>query len=152
MVVLLVAGRVLELPGAHPAASRDSRDPRAWVGGEWLTVRLLAPLEALRVHTAGRAYPGRPASSEQGRWYALDDVIETSGELAASRSLPGAFTHTSVVRVPAGAVLNVGFASALFGGAGGGGQAEFLGGPTPSFVALRGKHWHGRAGHVGGGH
>ncbi len=151
MVVFLVAGRALELPAAHPAAPSDSRDPRAWAAGDWRTVQLLAPLDALRVHTAGRASAGRPASGEQGRWFALDDCIETSGELASSRSLPGAFTHTSLVRVPAGAVLNVGFASALFGGAGGGGQAEFLEGPAPSFVALRGKYWHGRAGHVGGG-
>ena len=118
-------------------------------------MRLNAPFEALRVHTQGRAYvaQGRPAANEAGRWLLIGDVIQAAGAIASSRSLKVddprsavAFTHTSGVELAPGTVLNIGFASALFSGRGGGAQAEWVGGPSARFKLLAGKHWHSGAG------
>ncbi|HUO79844.1 MAG TPA: hypothetical protein VMU00_06855 [Steroidobacteraceae bacterium] len=145
----LVCGGTLELPAAFVLPRAPSSAPEAWTGGQWLTVRICEATPALRVHTAGRAFPGRPASHAAGAWVAIGDVIWTAAELASSRALPGAFTHTSDAEIAAGTVVNVGFASALFGGAGGGEQAEYVSGPAFRFRSLEGKRWHGRAGTAG---
>ena len=83
----------------------------------------------------------------------IGDVIYTASELASSRSLPAgntrsmtAFTHTSEARLSPGTILNIGLASAKFGGGGGEFQAEYVAGPAITFLPLTGKHWHGRAG------
>jgi hypothetical protein len=57
-----------------------------------------------------------------------------------------AFTHTNEATLPAQVVVNVGLASAKFGGWGGGFQAEYVSGPAIQFTPLLGKRWHGRAG------
>ena len=146
--------RSLELE-AHLVLPAAASNAASWAGGRWVTVKLSAPLEALRVHTDGRAFlaQGRPASTEAGRWLLIDDVIQTAAAIASSRSLKVddprsavAFTHTSGVELALGTVLNIGFASALFSGRGGGAQAERVGGPPPRFTLLAGKHWHSRAG------
>ena len=86
---------------------------------------------------------------------AIGDVIQTSSQFADSRSLPVAnprsmvaFTHTSEAQLPAGCVINVGLASAKFGGQGGGFQAEHVSGPAIEFTQFTGRYWHGRAGHA----
>jgi hypothetical protein len=142
----LLAGGAIEFPARHVASRARSGAPDAWVGGHWLTVQVQATTPALRVHTAGRSFPGRPASHAAGAWVAIDDVILTAADLRSSRALPGVFTHTSEVLIVAGTVVNIGFASALFDEAGGGAQAEYVGGPLFRFTALPGKYWHGRAG------
>jgi hypothetical protein len=123
--------------------------------GEYLTVQLTKPISGLRVHTEGRAFPPvrEFGSAQAGVWILIGDVIQTSVELAGSRSLPVndpssmvAFTHTSLAKVQAGSILNIGLASRLFGGSGGEYQAEFISGPPIEFVPLAGKHWHGRFG------
>ncbi|MDY0743300.1 hypothetical protein SNE35_02225 [Paucibacter sp. R3-3] len=145
-------GRPLALPAVETPVRAATRDPSAWHHGAYVTVRLAAPLSALRVHTAGRSYPGRPGSGERGAWILIGDVIKSSGELADSRSLPTrnaksmvAFTHTSEARLGFGTVLNIGLASAKFGGSGGEFQGEFVAGPPIRFTPLAGKLWHGSA-------
>jgi hypothetical protein len=59
-----------------------------------------------------------------------------------------AFTHTSEASLVANTVLNIGLASAKFGGSGGEYQAEYVSGPTIRFTALAGKHWHGGSGNA----
>jgi len=138
---------------AVPSPNAVTRDETAWLHRTHLTIRLLTQLEALRVHTGGRAFPGRDASGEAGAWLLIGDVIQSSSDLADTRSLPTAnprsmvaFTHASLATVAAGTVLNIGIASAKFGGSGGGFQAEFVSGPPIVFKPLSGKNWHGAAG------
>lgn len=140
---------------AVPVAAAITCDKAAWLYERYITVRLTAPLEALRVHTAGRSFPGRDASAQAGAWILIGDVIHTSGNLASNRSLPTinprsmtAFTHTSEALLAPGTVLNIGIANAKFGGAGGGFQGEYVTGPAIVFMALSGKHWHGSEGHA----
>jgi hypothetical protein len=57
-----------------------------------------------------------------------------------------AFTHTSLVRTPAGGLINIGLANARFGGRGGAFQAEYVSGPRMTFLPLQAQYWHGRAG------
>ena len=146
-------GRPLDLPAVPVNPRSPSRDATAWEFGNYVTVRLLTPARGLRVHTAGKEFPGREASSSQGAWVALGDVIQTSSQLASSRSLPTddptsmtAFTHINEVTLPSNVVLNIGIAATKFGGHGGGFQAEYVSGPPLEFTSLEGKHWHGRAG------
>jgi hypothetical protein len=146
MTQFFVPGGALELPAGLVAPRARSAAPEAWVAGRWLTVQVHADVPALRVHTAGRSFPRRPASDGAGAWVAIGDVILTAGELTSSRALPGAFTHTSEALILAGTVINVGFASPLFDGAGGGEQAEYVSGPQFQFTDLPGKYWHGRGG------
>jgi len=153
MARFLVAGRAIDLPAIPVTRPAPSRDPSAWELGAYTTVQLVEPVDALRVHTDGRAYPGREASASAGAWLAIGDVVQTSSQLANSRSLPTddptsmiAFTHVSEVTVPENCILNIGFASAKFGGLGGGCQAEYVSGPAIRFTPLEGKRWHGRAG------
>jgi len=148
-------GVVIELPAIPVSPKAQSRDDTAWLHGLFSTVMLLAPVEGVRVHTGGRSYPGRPGSSEQGAWVALDDVIMSAPDLANSRSLPTAnpqslvaMTRIAEVLLPVQCVLNIGLASAKFGGRGGGAQAEYVSGPPLQFAPLRDKYWHHRGGHA----
>jgi hypothetical protein len=141
-------GRSVELP-ATPAPVAPTRDDTAWLFRRYQTVRLLERVEALRVHTAGRAFPGRQASHEAGAWLLIGDLIQSAGQLASSRALPAAdpgsfvaFTHVSEAMLEPGTLLNIGIADAKFGGSGGGFQAEYVSGPAITFRPLTGKHWH----------
>jgi hypothetical protein len=145
-------GKSVELQ-ATPEPTARTRDESAWLHRRYLTVRLIARMEALRVHTAGRAFAGREASQEAGAWILIGDVVQSSSQLASSRALPSAnprsfvaFTHVSEAVLAAGTVLNIGIASAKFGGAGGEFQAEYVTGPPMTFRPLVGKHWHGAVG------
>jgi hypothetical protein len=121
----------------------------AWLRGEYLTLRVTDDMrEGVRVHTNGKSFPGRSASSMAGRWIALEDIIDTSHALANSRALPGVFTHVAWVVIPSGCVINVGVASPLYGYSGGGVQAEYVSGPRFGFEQAEGKHWHGAVGNA----
>jgi hypothetical protein len=146
-------GKSIELPATMVSPTAATRDRSSWMHGRYTTVRLSMPIEALRVHTAGRTFPGREASSEFGAWVLIGDVIQSSAALASSRALPAtnprsmvAFTHASEARLDLGTVLNIGIASAKFGGDGGQFQAEYISGPPIRFTPIAGKHWHGRSG------
>jgi len=148
-------GQSLDIPAIAQHPKAITRDESAWQGHCYLTIRLTAAMEALRVHTKGKDFPGRKASPEAGAWVLIGDVIQTSSELANSRSLPTnnphsmtAFTHVSEANLFAGCVLNIGIASAKFGGSGGGFQAEYVSGPPIQFKSLVDRHWHGRAGNA----
>ena len=145
-------GKSVEL-SATPAPIARTRDETAWLNRRYLTVRISQTTEALRVHTAGKSFPGREASNEAGAWLLIGDVIQASGQLASGRALPTAnpigftaFTHVSEAILAPGTVLNIGIASAKFGGAGGEFQAEYVEGPPIRFRPLAGKHWHGQSG------
>ena len=153
MPTFTLFGKSVELE-AVPVTSRPTRDMTAWLNECYISVRMTRALRAIRVHTAGRSFPGRSGSRQEGAWLLIGDVIRTASGIADSRSLPTAdptsmtaFTHTSEAVVAPGAVLNIGLASAKFGGLGGGFQAEFVDGPPVAFVPLAGMHWHGVAGH-----
>jgi len=146
-------GKSIELPATLSIERASTRDSTAWQHGQYSTVRLLGPVEVLRVHTDGKSYPGREASGEAGAWVLIGDVIQTSGDVADSRSLPTAnprsmvaFTHTSEGHLRPDTVLNIGLASPKFGGVGGAFQAEYVSGPAIIFVPLTGKRWHGSSG------
>jgi len=101
------------------------------------------------------AFPGRQASEEAGAWVLIGDAIETASTTASLRSLPAenpqsmvAFTHMSEAMLAANTVLNIGLASAKFGGVGGGFQAKYVSGPPIRFTPISGRHWHDRAGHA----
>jgi hypothetical protein len=153
MTTFTLLGRRIDLPAMQASSRGATRDVSAWEAGEYLTIRILAPVEAIRVHTNGRTFPGREASGSIGAWVAIGDIIQTSGQFSNSRSLPTAnpnsptaFTHVNAVRIPAGCVINIGITSAKFGGQGGGFQAEYVSGAHLEMIALTGKHWHGRHG------
>lgn len=153
MAIFSVGGRQIDLPAVVVRPNAASSDRTAWLDGVYVTLRLTGPVAGLRVHTDGKEYPGRKASALPGAWVAIGDVIGTSSELASSRSLPAAdpqamtaFTHVAEVGLPAQCVVNVGRASAKFGGRGGGFQLEYVSGPRFTFRPLADKHWHGRAG------
>ena len=155
MSVVSFFGKSVDLPAVLVSPKAMTRDQSAWQHGMYATVRLIGRMSALRVHTAGKAFPRRQASSEEGAWILLGDVIQTSAGLANTRSLPTsnpgsmvAFTHTSEAHLAINTMLNIGLASAKFGGAGCEFQAEYVAGPNIRFVALAGKHWHGSAGHA----
>lgn len=155
MAKFFFGGVVVDLPAVPIWPKSPSRDPSAWMHGDYSTVRLLSPVAGVRVHTGGRAYPGREASSEAGAWVALGDVIESSSAFASSRSLPTdnpsslvAFTRIAEVTLAPQIVINVGLASPKFGGSGGGAQGEYVSGPPLHFQPLRGKYWHNRVGNA----
>lgn len=155
MAVFTFFGESVDLPAIALSARAKTQDETAWLHGRYVTIQLSRPIEALRVHTRGKAFADRPASTEAGAWVLIGDVIQTSAELADSRSLPGknarsmvAFTHTSTARLCPHTVLNIGLASKKFCGEGGGFQAEYISGPRIEFTPLAGKHWHGAAGNA----
>ncbi|MEO8754910.1 MAG: hypothetical protein ABI624_19775 [Casimicrobiaceae bacterium] len=155
MTTFSFLGKFIDLPAVQLSSKAKTRDETAWQHGQYMTVRLIGAVSALRVHTGGRSYPRRPGSAEVGAWLLIGDVIHTSSTIASSRSLPvqnpmsmAAFTHTSEASLAASTVLNIGLASAKFGGRGGDFQAEYVSGPTICFTPLAGKHWHGGIGHA----
>jgi hypothetical protein len=150
MASFTILGQSVEIP-AVSLSQWDTGDRSAWQQGKYLTVRVTAPCVALRAHTNARSFAGRPGSRLEGTWMAIGDVIQTSIEFANSRSLPTndptgmtAFTHVAEAHIDVGCVLNIGLASAKFGGSGGGFQAEYVAGPKPRFQQLS-NIWHGRA-------
>lgn len=150
MGLFFVAGQSIELPALAVQPRAATRDRTAWRFGDYRTVRFYAPEEGIRAHTAEKAYPGRAASTVQGVWFALADYVMTSNEFADSRSLPTSNAN-SMTAAPYAAralvvphcVLNIGIASAKFGGAGGGVQAEYVSGPRVQFIQLPDNRWHG---------
>jgi len=148
-------GESISLPAVQVPAQAQTRDKTAWQSGQYTTIRLIGPISALRVHTNNRSFPGRQASAEAGACLLVGDVIHTAPSIANSRSLPvqnpgsmAAFTNTSGAQLAASTILNIGLASAKFGGSGGGFQAEYVDGPAISFSPFTGKHWHGSAGNA----
>jgi hypothetical protein len=147
------SAKSIDLPAVPVAPSCATVDPTAWLAGDFRTVRLLDTVQALRVHTNGKAFPAREASMANGRWILIGDVIMTSGQIADSRSLPGkdvssmiAFAHVSEATLERGVVINIGLASTKFAGRGGGFQAEYVRGPVIRFDLLKSSMWHGREG------
>ena len=160
--MILIPGTALSVPGSF-IDQRPTSAKEAWLNGAYLTVRLHGPLRALRVHVAAGAGAATAENVHlvsgaglQGRWYAIGDFVQPYDEYIASRSLPqtrtafgrrSLFTHAALVTFPHGAVLNIGRAGPLFGHGGGGEQAEFVDGPTPTVKPLRGA-WGREYGHA----
>lgn len=142
MAKFSIAGQTVELPAANVAPSRDTRDKKAWLDGEWITVQVEQPIQGIRVHTNGKAFVDREASHAAGAWVAIGDVILTSKEMVDQSALPGPFTHVSEAEIPAGCIVNVGFNAALLAGRGGGTQVEYVAGPPFKFTQLGGAYWH----------
>jgi hypothetical protein len=142
-----VGGVSIDLP-AVPVLKASTRDLDAWRLRQYVTVRLVAPVEGVRVHTNNKSLPKRKASAPEGAWVAIGDFVETSKEFVNSRALPGPFTHLAWAVLPEQCVVNVGLCGPLFGGAGGGFQAEYISGPPIQFTQAHGKHWHGSYGHA----
>ena len=140
MATFSLFGKSIDLP-ARPAQRSATADSEAWLHKQYLTVRLTGSVDALRVHTDGKAFSGRSASHLRGRWFAVGDVIQTNREYQSSRSLPGPFTHVAWVNLKAGCLLNLGLCSPLFGGAGREFQVEYIGGPEPNIMPTPHK-WH----------
>jgi len=145
MARFFFSGVVVDLPAAL-AQRAETSYTNAWLKGEYVTVRLLAPVEGVRAHTSGREFKDRIASKPEGAWIAVDDFIESSGDFVRSRALPGPFTNLAWAVAPTHCVLNLGLAAPLYGVAGGGVQAEFVSGPPIEFTQAQGKHWHGKTG------
>lgn len=130
----------------------ETGSANAWGAHGYQTVRLLADLPALRVHTrSGAAAATRPelagGAGTLGRWFAIGDVILTRDDYQAAHALPAGFSHQDDWLLPAGTVLNVGIAGPLFGHPGGALQAERLSGPPPRHTPLAG-YWANRAGNA----
>ncbi|RYF47902.1 MAG: hypothetical protein EOO27_36525 [Comamonadaceae bacterium] len=150
-----LGGIPLLLPAVVEARGKTA-DRWAWCPWNgYQTVRFVEPYEALRVHTHGKAYPGRAASSATGRWVVLGDIIQTSGELADSLALPTsnpnaktAFTGQGFAVIPINAILNIGVIAPMFGGRGGGVQGEYVGGPRLTFKQLPDNDWGNISGNV----
>ena len=149
MSVFYVNSRSIELPAVPITPRATTCDESAWQFGRYVTVKLLMPVQALRVHTDGKSFPGRSGSQSAGRWVVIGDDIQTAPEIASTRSLPTsnpnsmtAFTHVNEATLPAGCVINIGIVSPKFGGKGGGFQAEYVSGPAFTFRPLEGKRWH----------
>lgn len=114
---------------------RPTNADNAWLG-PYRTIRLIAPIDALRVHVgagAGASIHKHLASGAgiHGRWFAVGDVVQTYEEFRSTRALPGHFTEIAIATLAVGTILNVGRCSPLFGLKGGGDQIEFIEGPNP---------------------
>jgi hypothetical protein len=119
----------------QPTSRRD-----AWLG-TYRTVRLTAPIEALRVHVGAGAAASvhehlATGAGLHGRWFAVGDITQTYDQYRASRALPGPFTQVAIATLAAGTILNVGRCSPLFSHQGGGDQIELVAGPTPTLRPL----------------
>ena len=123
-------GKAIDLPAVR-LSKTITREGSAWRGGDWITVRMVGPLDALRVHTDGKRVDLRDVrpTSSKGAWILIGDVIQTSSQITQARALPGLFTATSQVQVLSTTVLNIGLCGQLFGFPGGGWQAEYVNGP-----------------------
>ena len=128
---------------ALPATSvpqRPTSASNAWLGG-YRTVRLTAPVEAIRVHVGAGAAASvhkhlAAGAGLHGRWFAVGDVVQTYDQYRASRALPGHFTQIAIATLAAGTIVNVGRCSPLFRQEGGGDQIELVEGPAPTFRPL----------------
>jgi hypothetical protein len=140
-----IGGNWIELP-AELARRAATRDIGAWRAAQYVTVRLLEPVEGVRVHTDGKAFLRRPASAAAGAWVAIGDAIGTASQFADTRSLPGPFTHVGWVVLPPGCIINIGVCSPLFGHTGGEFQAEYVSGRPMEFKQAHRKSWHSRSG------
>jgi hypothetical protein len=137
------------LPAAElPAA--PTKAGNAWKDG-YRTVRLLAPLTAVRVHTGGgegaATRPELVGAGLQGRWFAIGDVVQTYDEYRVAHALPADFTKIALATFAPGTVLNVGVCGPLFGHRGGSEQAEFVSGPPPRLQPVDAT-WSRHAGHA----
>ncbi len=146
--MLRLPGTNFEL-GAVMLPRRRTSAENAWLHG-YQSVRLIRPLQALRVHArAGFAASFRPAlawgGSRVGRWFAIGDVILSRQEFADRHALPASFSHQDDWLLLPNCELNVGVAGPLFGHAGGALQAEWLSGPEPSSRSIHG-FWSDRYG------
>ncbi|MGC2813089.1 MAG: hypothetical protein WA303_22320 [Bradyrhizobium sp.] len=145
MARFIISGKSIELPANR--ISQAKSDEACWRGGAFVTIRFNREFhEAIRVHTGGRGFPDRSASPLEGKWVLIGDVIMTSGQIVDSRSLPGEFTRVANAVIPIGCLANIGVASSLLAGFGGGLQAEYVSGPVFQFKPIQNKSWHGRAG------
>jgi hypothetical protein len=122
----------------------------AWRGA-YYSVRLVDPLQALRVHVRGGGVASNPqlafGAGTIGRWFAIGDVILSRSDYGASYAIPAAFTTQDGWILPPDTVINVGIASTLFDHSGGGVQVERLSGPVPE-KDFGGGYWldtYGRA-------
>lgn len=151
MTAFSVAGRTITLPASlAPKSATDKLN--AWLGGEWITVRLEAEIGGIRVHTDGREFSAtdvmweRKASQEAGAWAAIGDTILTSRQMVDVYALPGVFTHAAQVRILPGCVVNIGICGIAELGMGGGTQAEHVAGPLFELSRMDDKVWVDRAG------
>jgi hypothetical protein len=160
--MILVPGTGISI-AASAIAKRSTRAPEAWLAGAYITVQLEGPLRAVRVHVGA----GEGAVTEanihlasgagvDSPWYAIGDFVQPYGEYIASRAIPktqtrfgrvSMFTDAVVATFGSGAVLNVGRAAPLFGHRGGGEQAEFLEGLSPTLEPIGGS-WGRQYGHA----
>ena len=151
MTPFSVAGHTIRLPASQVLRANTTQID-AWLRGEWLTVRLTAPVNGIRVHTNGRAQLEndrvweRPASQAVGAWAAIGDVILTATQMIDASALPGPFTAVANVVIPKGCIVNIGINGQTLMGRGGGVQVEYVKGPLFEFVQLSNKHWMNRAG------
>lgn len=147
---------MLDLPGINeklPAVEiplRPTRAENAWRGDRF-TIRLIADLPAIRVHSMGGSGASHrevfTRSGTLGNWFAIGDVILTREEYMTTHALPGPFTHQDEWLLPQGSILNVGICSPLFGHTGGALQAEWLDGPPLQRRQLKG-YWAGAIGNA----
>jgi hypothetical protein len=148
--MMLIPGSVRALP-AVSAPHRATSAANAWLG-PYQTIQLTAPIRALRVHVGAGAAASTVrllavGAGLHGRWFAVGDVVQTYDQYRASRALPGHFTDVALATLLAGAILNVGRCSPLFGQPGGGEQIEFVDGPAPIIEPLP-VTWSRQAGHA----
>jgi hypothetical protein len=157
MAKFTICGRSVELDAIRISPAESSNE-KAWLRGEYITVKLTQAVEGVRAHTMGRTHPGREASGQEGRWVAIldDDIIKTSVEYANGRALPGNgdkrafFTDISWATLPVGCEINIGICAPIqqWGRPGGDFQAEYVGGERIvfHFNPKDRKHWHDKEG------
>ncbi len=157
MTRFVFGNKSIDLPAATVRPVASSRDANAWWAGQYATVRLFQPIRGLRLHTSGRSYPDRPASNAEGSWILIGDVIQTSSQIAQSRSLPGklpqsmvAFTHVGAMsrwlQEPCSTSEWPAQNSLAKSGVGEGLRPSTCLEPWPQFHVLAGNYWHGNAG------
>jgi hypothetical protein len=115
----------------------------AWLGGKYVTLRLVNDVEAVRVYViaAFGATGGNssvPGTGSNGRWFAVGDVIFTQPSTTSARGMWESFARVEWCRLKAGSIVNVGRCSPLFGAMGGGDQVEWVSGPVPEKVTNAG--------------
>jgi hypothetical protein len=150
-----IGSTTVHLSGVQIVPVAKTLQEDAWLPeGMYITVRVSAPVEGIRVHTNGRSFPLphgkiRPKSYPSGTWVLIGDkAISTSSEIVSSFSLPGVFTHIAKAVIPPCCLINVGVCSRLWGGRGGGIQVEYVNGPEIQFTQAKDKFWHSVAGNA----
>ena len=81
------------MPGV--VVTREDSDWRAWLNGEYVTLRLFALVEGVRVHTNARGFPERPGSAAAGKWMAIGGLQaeDVSGPPLVFKQLRGKYWH-----------------------------------------------------------